>query len=103
MEYLMLFLFSFVNIFVMGFQSQIVRDQIIAIAFCNTWLLAIVQFFSTRWIVDLDPAWGLLSFGSGSSLGIICSILFYRWFIPKFESWRARRKNSILWGTKRGV
>lgn len=98
MDYFLLFVFSFFNIALLGFQSQIVRDQIVAIAFFTTWGLALVQFFSTRFIVSLDPLPAFLCFGMGSSLGIVFSIFFYRWFTPRFEMWRKSRKSSVLWG-----
>lgn len=77
----LLFIATFGNVFLLGFSSQIVRDQKIALAFTVSWGITWCQFSFARisaTTVDADLA--MFVSGWGGSLGIVSSILFYRWY-----------------------
>jgi hypothetical protein len=77
----LLFIATFGNVFLLGFSSQIVRDQKIALAFTVSWGITWCQFMFARisaHTTDADLA--LIVSGWGGSLGIVSSILFYRWY-----------------------
>lgn len=77
----LLFIATFGNVFLLGLSSQFVRDQKIAQAFTISWGITWCQFSFARisaTAVDADLA--LFVGGWGGSLGIVASILFYRWY-----------------------
>lgn len=77
----LLFIATFGNVFLLGFNSQIVRDQKIVLAFTVSWGITWCQFSFARisaTTVDADLA--MFVSGWGGSLGIVSSILFYRWY-----------------------
>ncbi len=84
MEYFLFFIASLANLFLLGFQSQMIRDMNVPIVFVNCWMLAIVQFWSTTWIINLDnKTLSFFCFAGGSSIGVVGSIYFYRWFLKR--------------------
>lgn len=77
----LLFIATFGNVFLLGLSSQFVRDQQIALAFTISWGITWCQFSFARisaTTVDADLA--MFVSGWGGSLGIVSSILFYRWY-----------------------
>lgn len=77
----LLFIATFGNVFLLGFNSQIVRDQKIALAFTVSWGITWCQFLFARISANTtDADLALFVSGWGGSLGIVASILFYRWY-----------------------
>jgi hypothetical protein len=77
----LLFVATFGNVFLLGLSSQFVRDQKIAQAFTISWGITWCQFLFARisaTTVDADLA--MFVSGWGGSIGIVASILFYRWY-----------------------
>ncbi len=88
-----LFFASFFNVFLLGLNSQFVRDRWIGACVFVSFNISIAQFVYTRVVATSDDV--MLSFiGSsvGGALGITCSIIFYSWFNPKLKEWKKRRK-----------
>lgn len=78
LAYLLLFLGSFANVFLLGLNSQYVRDKRMAICFMLSWGISSAQFTYIYIIANTPDI--LLSFfigGLGSALGIVSSIMFY--------------------------
>ena len=76
--YLLLFIGSFANVFLLGLNSQYVRDKRMAICFMLSWGISSAQFTYIYIIANTPDI--VLSFfvgGLGSSTGIVASILFY--------------------------
>jgi hypothetical protein len=89
MSLLFLFFASFFNVFLLGLNSQFVRDQRVAMVFVLSWGISSSQFVFTRVIaITPNPGIAFLAAGFGGSLGICSSIYFYRWFNPRFSNWR---------------
>ena len=92
---IMLFFASFFNVFLLGLNSQFVRDRWIAACIVVSFNISIAQFVYTRVVATSEDV--MLSFiGSsvGGALGITYSIIFYSWFNPRFKEWKERRENS---------
>jgi len=92
MELVLLFAACFFNVFLLGLSSQFVRDQQIALAFAVSWGISSAQFVFTRVISAADnPAVAFWVSGWGGAIGICSSIVFYRWFNPRYRNWAAKR------------
>lgn len=81
LQLVLLLIATFGNVFLLGLSSQFVRDQKIAQAFTISWGITWCQFSFARisaTTVDADLA--MFVSGWGGSLGIVASILFYRWY-----------------------
>ena len=84
-----LLLASFFNVFLLGLNSQFVRDQRVAMVFVLSWGITSSQFVFTRVIaITPEPGLAFSVAGMGGALGICSSIYFYRWFNPRFSNWR---------------
>ena len=89
MSFVALFLASFFNVFLLGLNSQFVRDQRVAIVFILSWGISSAQFVFTRVIALTEaPTLAFCSAGLGGSFGICLSIYFYRWFNPRFNNFK---------------
>ncbi len=89
MSLMFLFLASFFSVFLLGLNSQFVRDQMVGLAFVVSWGISTSQFTFTRVISQTsDPLTAFFVAGFGGSFGICASIYFYRWFFKRFENWR---------------
>jgi len=91
-EMVMLFFASFFNVFLLGLNSQFVRDRWIAACIFISFNISCAQFVYTRVVANSDDV--LLSFiGSsvGGASGIASSIVFYAWFMPKLAAWKEKR------------
>lgn len=86
MDLILLAIAQFANIFLLGLSSQFVRDQRVAMVFFISWLINASQFIYTR-IVPLsqEPVLAYIASSLGASIGIVCSIYFYRWLLPKLK------------------
>jgi len=79
-QLLLMFLASFFNVFLLGLSSQFVRDQAIAQPFTISWGITAAQFIFYRVAAHSAEPWAAyLASGLGGSVGIVCSILAYRW------------------------
>ncbi|MDF3127415.1 hypothetical protein [Rheinheimera sp. 1928-s] len=82
----LLFIATFGNVFLLGLSSQFVRDQKIALAFTISWGITWCQFLFARISANTtDADMALFVSGWGGSLGIVASILFYRWYQARVE------------------
>lgn len=83
-----LFLASFFQVFLLGLNSQFVRNQWVIAVFITSWFISVSQFTYTK-IVALsqgtDILFAFLSSGMGGACGIVSSIYFYRWLLPKIK------------------
>ncbi len=85
-----LFLATAGNVFLLGVNSQLVRDQRVALCFVLSWGITGSQFTFTRVIASAaDPLMCFWVSGWGGAIGICLSIYFYRWFHPRYMSWQA--------------
>lgn len=82
----LLFIATFGNVFLLGLSSQFVRDQKIAQAFTISWGITWCQFLFARISANTTNAeLALFVGGWGGSLGIVASILFYRWYQARIK------------------
>jgi hypothetical protein len=82
----LLFIATFGNVFLLGLSSQFVRDQQIALAFTVSWGITWCQFLFARISATTTDAYlALFIGGCGGSLGIVASILFYRWYQARIK------------------
>mgnify|MGYP001349335339 CR=1 FL=1 len=83
-ETLILFLGSFFSVFLLGFNSQLVKDGNAWGAFSIAWFITLSNMLYTRSFVLADSfGSSYLIAGLGSSFGIVCSIWCYRAFKNK--------------------
>ena len=95
MEYVLLFIASFTQVFLLGLNSQIVRDRLIMLAFCVSWGIWTGQFFFTRITANAqEPIYAFIAGGFGSAIGIAFSIVFYQWFSHKTKLGRRLWKRT---------
>ncbi|WP_417705355.1 hypothetical protein [Rheinheimera aquimaris] len=90
MDLLWLFVATAANVFLLGVNSQLVRDQRVAMCFAVSWGISAAQFTFTRVISGTDdPTVAFFVSGWGGAIGICSSIYFYRWFHPRYSNWAA--------------
>lgn len=78
MAYVLLFIGSFFNVFLLGLNSQYVRDRKLAACFMISWGISTAQFTYIYIIANTpDVMFSFIISGLGSSIGIISSIKFY--------------------------
>jgi len=85
---LAIFLASFFQVFLLGLNSQFVRNQWVVPVFIVSWFISMSQFIYTKIIAVTevgDIIYIFLSSGMGGAMGIVTSIFFYRWLLPKFK------------------
>jgi hypothetical protein len=81
MELVLITLAAFFSVMLLGLNSQYVRDQRIALVFCISWMIHTAQFLYVRIVAMTDNVyWAFFVSGWGSSLGIVSSILVYKYF-----------------------
>lgn len=86
---LAIFMASFFQVFLLGLNSQFVRNQWVGSVFIVSWFISMAQFTYTKIVALTDGAEVIYIFfasGLGGSLGIVSSIFFYRWLLPKINS-----------------
>ena len=82
---LAVFLASFFQVFLLGLNSQFVRNQWVGSVFIVSWFISVAQFTYTKIVAmtsGADVFFIFCSSGIGGSLGIVSSIYFYRWLLP---------------------
>jgi len=85
---LLIFSASFFQVFLLGLNSQFVRNQWVGSVFIVSWFISMSQFIYTKIVAMTDGAEILYIFfasGMGGALGIVSSIFFYRWLLPKLS------------------
>lgn len=88
MDLVWLFIATASNVFFLGVNSQLVRDQRVLMCFVLSWGITSAQFTFTRVISATDdPAVAFWVSGWAGSIGICGSIYFYRWFHPRYTNW----------------
>lgn len=93
MELVWLFIATASNVFLLGVNSQFVRDQRVAMCFVLSWGITSAQFTFTRVISATDdPMVAFWVSGWAGALGICGSIYFYRWFHPRYQNWSATKR-----------
>jgi len=93
-EIIAIFFAGFFNVFLLGINSQFVRDQHYVMVFIVSWFISVAQFTQIHVIAnigDTGVAAIFFSSGLGSSLGIVSSIFFYRWFNPILHNYLKKR------------
>ena len=80
MVYLLLFTAQFANVFLLGLNSQFVRDRNMRLCFALSWMISTSQFIYIYVIANTEnPMIAFFVSGSGGALGIVVSIKFYTW------------------------
>ncbi len=76
--YILLFMGQFANVFLLGLNSQYVRDRRKLLCFLVSWGISTSQFIYI-WIIanTEDPMISFFVSGFGGAFGIVCSILLY--------------------------
>lgn len=76
--------------FLLGVNSQFVRDRLVLLAFIFSWQISASQFIFTRIVATVeDTTVAFFVAGFGGSIGIVSSIYFYKWFSPRFNNWKS--------------
>lgn len=86
----MLFWAAFGQVFFLGFNSKLLRDDKIFAGFCVSWMITVTQF-GMVWAVahaGLSVPMYLLIAGAGGSIGITSAQYFYKWYDKKFHKER---------------
>lgn len=85
---LILFFGSFFSVFLLGFNSQLVKDGNALGAFSIAWFITLSNMLYTRsFVLSTSFSSSYLVAGLGSSVGIVCSIWCYRAFKTKSFRW----------------
>lgn len=91
LSYTLIFVASFCQVFFLGFNSKVLRDDRILAGACISWLITISQYGVT-WAV-VHAGLGSLEFvvvaGAGGSLGITSAQYAYKWYDMRFTHKRA--------------
>lgn len=85
---LAIFCASFFQVFLLGLNSQFVRNQWVGSVFIVSWFISMAQFTYTKIVAMTEGAEIIFIFfasGMGGALGIVSSIYFYRWLLPKLN------------------
>ena len=80
-----LFISSFVVVFLLGFQSQIVRDKLRATAFFTSVGIGTCQLMMYK-LAPSATTFESIVFILGGALGIVASIDFHMWWMKKFHT-----------------
>lgn len=84
MDVVILSLAGFAQVFLLVLNSQFARDGKVMLAFIFSWFISIAQFTFIRLVANMpDPTIAFLAAAIGSSCGVACSIVFYRWLKPR--------------------
>lgn len=83
----LVFVSAFAQVFLLGLNSKLLRDDKIAAGFVVSWLITLAQF-AYIWSVAhsrIETVPFLLISGLGGSLGITTAQYFYRWYDRAFH------------------
>lgn len=82
LQFLLVFTTAYFQVFLLGLNSKLLRDDKIAAGFVVSWCITLAQF-GYIWAVGnthLSVATFLIVSGLGGSIGITTSQYFYRWY-----------------------
>lgn len=83
----LIFCSAFAQVFLLGLNSKLLRDDKILPGFVVSWMITLAQF-AYIWSVansQIQAAPFLLISGMGGSLGITAAQYFYKWYDNKFH------------------
>jgi hypothetical protein len=87
LQALMIFVSAFFQVFLLGLNSKLLRDDKIAAGFVVSWLITLAQF-AYIWAVahaSIAASPFLIISGLGGSIGITVAQYFYKWYDGKFH------------------
>ncbi|HCU2081788.1 TPA: hypothetical protein OUI22_000405 [Pseudomonas aeruginosa] len=83
----LIFTSAFAQVFLLGLNSKLLRDDKIAAGFVVSWMITLAQF-GYIWAVAhsrIDTVPFLVISGFGGSIGITSAQYFYRWYDKTFH------------------
>ncbi len=83
----LLFAAAFSQVFLLGLNSKLLRDDKILAGFVVSWFITVAQFIMV-WAVahsGLSVPMYLVVAGAGGSIGITSAQYFYKWYDAKFH------------------
>lgn len=94
MELMIIFFGSMSTVFLLGINSQLVRDKNCSGAFVIAWLITLSNMMYTKTFVLSDSfVESYVASGTGGSIGIVLSIIFYQYLeSKKSEKLKYKRK-----------
>lgn len=81
------FVSAFFQVFLLGLNSKLLRDDKIVAGFFVSWMITLAQF-AYIWAVahsNISTGVFLIVSGFGGSIGITAAQFFYRWYDSKFH------------------
>jgi len=87
LQSVLVFTSAFAQVFLLGLNSKLLRDDKIPAGFVVSWLITLAQFTYIWAVAHSKIETGLFLFisGLGGSLGITAAQYFYRWYDFKFH------------------
>ena len=83
------FLGSLASVFLLGFNSQLVKDKNRLGAFAAAWLITLANMMYTKaFVLSTSFTLSYIAAGAGGSIGIVLSIIVY-------ERYEVTRKNKV--------
>lgn len=86
-QYLLVFTTAYFQVFLLGLNSKLLRDDKVAAGFVVSWMITLAQF-GYIWAVTnthLSVMVFLIVSGFGGSIGITTAQYFYRWYDSAFH------------------
>lgn len=93
-DHAILFLSTFFNVFLLGFNSKNVHQSRYFLAFAASWGITVAQYFFVRYAVSGDGMLFIVISGLGGSLGIVSAIYIHDRFTHKKPKTPILRKNG---------
>lgn len=87
-QWLLVFSSAFFQVFLLGLNSKLLRDDKILAGFFVSWMITLAQF-GYIWAVahsNIETIPFLVISGLGGSLGITFAQYFYKWYDKKFHN-----------------
>ena len=87
MMYLLVFTASFFQVFLLGFNSKVLRDDKIWTGFCVSWTITMSNYAFIWSVTEAGLSAGQFIFtaGLGGSIGITSAQFFYKWYDNRFH------------------
>lgn len=87
LQVVMVFVSAYFQVFLLGLNSKLLRDDRIAAGFVVSWMITLAQF-AYIWAVansKIETVPFLIISGLGGSIGITSAQYFYRWYDRRFH------------------
>lgn len=87
LQAVMVFVSAYFQVFLLGLNSKLLRDDRIAAGFVVSWMITLAQF-AYIWAVansKIETVPFLIISGLGGSIGITSAQYFYRWYDRRFH------------------